>query len=386
MLKLEAFRARHGDALLLHYGTADKPLVAMIDGGPKGVYKKIIASRLRQLGPQGKVPRLRWVNVSHVDEDHIAGVISLFEGIKGDRVPPASVDALFHNVPTPGDVLGVEPTADVGGRRLSERDRLEQELAELIEPTASAGVRVESFEQGADLANLAREVNVPRNPNKGKRLLTGDTVPAAVVRPLKVTVVAPSLQHFRDLVGDWRAKLGPTGGVLPASTKRSIDRSVTNLSSLVLLIEQGDKKLLLTGDARADHIVEGLEELKLLQGGKPLDVDVLKLPHHGSDSTTDVTDNVPGLLEWVRAKHYVISADGRFHNPSEEILRRLVRAQGKRRCTVWLTTPEDAGGRFGPVYDSAVAALRDEIDQLNAKVTVKVPAAGQDSLVVELER
>ena len=385
MLKLEAFSARHGDALLLHYGTAEKPLVAMIDGGPPGVFKRVVAGRLRQLAPEGKIPRLRWVNVSHVDEDHIAGVISLFEGIKNDPVPPASADALFHNVPTPGDALSVQPQS--GGRGLlSERDRLEQELAELIGPTVAAGVRTESFEQGAELANLGREINVPRNPPKGKRLLTGDTISPSIVKPLKVTVVAPSLQHFRDLVRDWRAELGPAGGVITSSTKRSIDTSVTNLSSLVLLVEQGDHKVLLTGDARADHIVEGLEELGLLSETKPLEVSVLKLPHHGSDRTTNVTDNVPGLLERVRAKHYLISADGRFANPDEAIVRRLVRAQGKRKCTVWLTTPEGRGGRHGPAYDAVVAALRDEIAQQGAKVTVKLPAADQTSVVVELEK
>ena len=120
-------------------------------------------------------------------------------------------------------------------------------------------------------------------------------------------------------------------------------------------------------------------------GGPPLVVDLLKLPHHGSDSTTNVADDVPGLLERVRAKHYVISADGQFSNPSEEILRRLVRAQGKRTCTVWLTSAEGRATKAGKVYDDALAALRDEIAIRKAKITVKLPAVDQRSLVVTLE-
>ncbi len=389
MLELEAFSARHGDALLLHYGTKAKPLLAMIDGGPSGVYKRVIASRLAELAPAGKVPRIRWVNVSHVDEDHITGVITLFERIRDDTPPPASVDALFHNVPTAGDALGVQPGAIGGGAAPSERDRLERELGLLIAPTAAAGVRVQSFQQGADLANLARDqrVHVARNPPAGKRLLTGDTFPAKHVAPLSITVVAPSLTRFQKLIDEWRKELGPAGGVLPAATKTKLDTRVANLSSLVLLVQQGTKKLLLTGDARADHTVEGLEELGLLgPDGKPLVVDVLKLPHHGSDSTTDLADDVPGLLERVRARHYVISADGRFKNPSEGILRRLVQAQGKRKATVWLTTAEGQGGTFGPVYAAALAALRDEIAVRKANITVEVPAAGQRSVVVPLEK
>ena len=241
MLKLEAFSARHGDALLLHYGTAAKPLVAMIDGGPKGVYRKVIAPRLKELPPAGGVPRIRWANVSHVDEDHITGVIALFQGIKDDAVAPASVDALFHNVPTPGDALGVQPGAIGGGGAPTgdERARLEAELAGLVAPTVAAGVRVESFQQGADLANLARQIHVARNPPGGKRLLTGDTLSSTHVAPLTITVVAPSLARFRKLIEKWRAELGDAGGIIPASTKHELDTSVSNLSSLVLLVPRG---------------------------------------------------------------------------------------------------------------------------------------------------
>ena len=44
--------------------------------------------------------------------------------------------------------------------------------------------------------------------------------------------------------------------------------------------------MLLTGDVRGDHVVSGLQRANLLPGGKA-HVDILKIPHHGSDRTVD---------------------------------------------------------------------------------------------------
>ena len=52
-----------------------------------------------------------------------------------------------------------------------------------------------------------------------------------------------------------------------------------NLSSIVVLVEVGGQKLLLTGDAHGDDIVKAWEELGL---ATPAKVDLLKMPHHGS--------------------------------------------------------------------------------------------------------
>ena len=38
IFSLDVRRARKGDCLLLHFGSADSPGLVMIDGGPKAVY------------------------------------------------------------------------------------------------------------------------------------------------------------------------------------------------------------------------------------------------------------------------------------------------------------------------------------------------------------
>ena len=77
----------------------------------------------------------------------------------------------------------------------------------------------------------------------------------------------------------------------------------------MLLVEQAGKRLLLTGDARGDDIVEGLREAALLDNGS-IHLDLLKLPHHGSDRNVETE-----FFRQVRADHYVISGNGKHDNP-----------------------------------------------------------------------
>jgi glyoxylase-like metal-dependent hydrolase (beta-lactamase superfamily II) len=99
---LEALRAEQGDCLLLHYG-ADAGSVAriLIDGGPAGVYGKALGPRLEQLrGADGRA-QLRLAMISHIDDDHISGIVDLLDRM-GERVddgsdPEVEIGELWFN-------------------------------------------------------------------------------------------------------------------------------------------------------------------------------------------------------------------------------------------------------------------------------------------------
>ena len=59
------------------------------------------------------------------------------------------------------------------------------------------------------------------------------------------------------------------------------DSSVPNLSSIALLVELGGRSILLTGDARADQVLEGMGEAGVLDAAGRRHVSILKMPHHG---------------------------------------------------------------------------------------------------------
>jgi beta-lactamase superfamily II metal-dependent hydrolase len=113
-----------------------------------------------------------------------------------------------------------------------------------------------------------------------------------------------------------------------------VDESVFNLSSIVVLAEAGKKKMLLTWDARGDDVLNALKTSGMLKSGL-IHVDLLKLPHHGSDRNVATE-----FFRAVTADHYVVSADGRFGNPEISTLQMISEARGKDKFTIHLTNRE----------------------------------------------
>jgi hypothetical protein len=109
---------------------------------------------------------------------------------------------------------------------------------------------------------------------------------------------------------------------------------VPNLSSIVVLARSRKKSMLLTGDARGDRIIAGLEKTGLLRPGKRIHVNVLKVPHHGSAHNV-----APDFFERITADHYVLSGDGEHGNPERETVEMLFAARANDPFEIHFTYP-----------------------------------------------
>ena len=331
---LEALQAEDGDCLILHYGPEEKPSFILIDGGPnKKNWEGMIRKRLLEIkhhwSPDQALP-LSLVMVSHIDNDHITGIEYLLEELaQADEDKPAlwEIFSLWHN--SFDDIIGnrgVDAAAlikDATENAGNQRD---------LRSVAVAGVN-----EGRNLCDLAKKlgllVNHPfdglvRRADDGKTLILWDE--------LKITILHPATSRLQKLQAAWDEKLREyhekgDKSIIQAAYK---DNSPFNLSSIVTLVELDGKKVLLTGDARGDDIIDGLVDAGLLTNDKDsiFEVELLKLPHHGSEH--NVTED---FFRRVRAKHYVISADGRFGNPDRATLDMLVNARPDDDFTIHLT-------------------------------------------------
>ena len=129
------------------------------------------------------------------------------------------------------------------------------------------------------------------------------------------SVIEASAGQVIALDDDVRVEvLGPPGELL-RGTKSDVDNA-----SLALRLVYGDVSLLLTGD-----VFEAAER-GMMESGAALDSDVLKVPHHGSGSSSTAE-----FLGAVSPAAAVISvgADNRFGHPSEDVVRRLREFVGK---------------------------------------------------------
>ncbi len=316
MLTLELLPALHGDALLLEYGGGPDLHRVLIDGGPNStVTRRAIKAALRT------VRRLDLLVVTHIDADHITGVLGLLER---DGLPPHVGDIWFngwHHLPS--DKLGAKQ-----GERLS------------------AAIRRRGLPWNDAFGGAA--VMVPDAGPLPTRELPGG---------LRLTLLSPTRQALADLRPVWRkeveaAKLLPgaaTSEQGPAQPDRLGDKpldpealaetpfveddSEANGSSIAFLAEYENRSLLLTGDAHSGILVDGLRRLAT-ERGTPA-VGALKVPHHGSQYNVSKE-----LIDSIHCERFLFSTNGAsYGHPDPAAIARIVTSNPGSRLEFNYRTP-----------------------------------------------
>jgi len=354
IFSLDVIRARKGDCLMVHYGSEDDPRLLMIDGGPKAVYHPHLRPRIEQIRKDRALSKndplpVDLLMVSHVDDDHIQGILDLTrEMIASNMDKQAQLIQVFdfwHNsfeniIDQTPDELTASFTSQFGAASTAgDPPDLTVDREDEDEETISSTLKVlASIKQGAQLRADAERLEFPRNVEFDEKLVlaTGKNS-FDMENGLKFTVIGPMLPELKKLHGkhqQWLKDLEEKGMTAEDALAAYVDKSVPNLSSIVVLAEVEGKSMLLTGDARGDKILAGLELVELVDKGGKLHVDVLKVPHHGSANNLD-----NDFFERVTADHYVFSGNGEHGNPEREALEMLLAARGNDDYEIHLTYP-----------------------------------------------
>lgn len=349
-MRLDAMSAGKGDALLLRWTHGGSEHQVLIDGGPAGTWAPVILPHLRALAGTDPVGTqltlaLDAVVVSHIDDDHIHGVLDLLQDIRNAyqqaRTVPVTVGSLWHNsfasLAGAGEVSD-DPALQAAVAALAARPLLAGPSAASL-PGEAMAVTASSIAQGQELDVLARGTGIDVNPDfraAGGYARAGAGV---VLAGMTLTVLAPNDEALGRLARLWRARAVPAADSDSAARALAAvldDRSVPNLSSIVLLAEFGGRRALLAGDARGDHILEAVNPLA--PAGGPFHVDLFKIGHHGSRHS-----NSAALFEAVTADHYVISGNGEHGNPHPDTLQALFDTARGRPISVYLTNDPRTG-------------------------------------------
>jgi hypothetical protein len=329
----------------MHYGTKDNPGLAVIDGGPGQIYVQQLKPRLmkirdeRGLGNDEPLP-IDLLLVSHIDDDHINGIIDLTRELAAahDLKQPKllKVRSFWHN--TFDDIIDNRPDELLAAVRASFGAAALLGEPETEGLDTGAAMVLASVGQGFQLRDYARKLKLRLNPQFGGKLImaTKDSKSLDLGKGLGLTVAGPMQAELAKLQKDHEKFLKKhrddkkTTSALAAFT----DTTVANLSSLVVLAEVAQKRILLTGDARGDKILQGLELVGRLKKNGKMHLDILKVPHHGSARNLD-----PIFFRRVTAEHYVFSGNGEHGNPERETMQMLLDECGDKDFTIHLTYP-----------------------------------------------
>jgi hypothetical protein len=305
--------------------------------------------------------RLELLVVSHVDRDHIEGVL----GLLSEEEPGFEVgDVWFNGWPHLAAAGGMVPFGALQGERVSGR------IAALGLPWNRA------FDGGAVAA--PEEGPLPRVVLPGGLALTllapGPEALARLRPQWEREVRKANLEVGFALPPNDELALEPfdllAGGELPdvealAASPFEKDRSAANASSIALLAEIDGRRALLAADAHAPALVAALDRLS---PGERFALDLLKISHHGSKGTTSRE-----LIERVDCSTYLFSTNGAiFRHPHAEAVSRVIVAGGESPRLVF-----NYRGAHNAVWD---------LDEMKRRYgyTTTYPAEGGEGVEVAL--
>lgn len=367
-MNLTIFQSDKGDCLLLEAKSGD---LMLCDGGMSPSMRNHVRAELGKLRAGGR--NLEFAYISHIDNDHISGVLQLLEDevewrvydhhkaggdpIAKPKVPrPPVIKGILHNGFRDLITVNKKPIESLFAAKAVEN--LLGTMSSSLFGTAAPDLVMAAEEMQAiatgvpDAIKVSKLIapgalDIPLNKPPGvtgpaRLLYAGRPGDQFTLGSMKFTLIGPTEKELKDLRDGWnnwlrnnrdqlkkiRAQLKKrvddfSSGALTASPFDLRDwegipgfKNVTvpNIASLMFLVEENGKRLLLTGDCQQKFILDGLKRTGFLDDGY-LHLDVLKVQHHGSENNMDID-----FARHVSADHYVFCGNGEHANPDLGVL------------------------------------------------------------------
>jgi beta-lactamase superfamily II metal-dependent hydrolase len=247
-MKLTVFRSDKGDCLLLT--TKDKKRL-LVDGGMGSSFKEHVAPALAALKPK----KLDVVYVSHIDDDHIGGILELMDDVVAWRVHRFQVKSgnkkhKAPSVPEPPEVRELWHNAFKEQVGANNAEEITDMLAQAATALANAGPNFQRLsEHHEDLATSTRQALVlarraspselgldVNRPAKGKLMLVRKGAKPFKLGTMTVRIVGPfeaDLQKLRDEWNDWLDENKPALATIREESKR-VEGGLGNTAKAVL--------------------------------------------------------------------------------------------------------------------------------------------------------
>lgn len=338
MIEIKSYPARNGDAFLVKASAT--PFSMLIDGGYADTFHRHIKPDLESLSTSGY--SLDVVVATHVDADHISGLLSFFR-LNG----PAQAPAIIHVREVLHNSLRslMTPTEEQAGMRPDDLALVQDiRLRGYPQPdTTSSQEHDISARQGSSLAQLLRDGGYQWNTHSGTIPIGGEGLVDLRLPQGTITVLGPTRARLDALTKWWASEIRRMGFIgfldglddvfeylcahevvdpgeqmLTSSDDLANafvpDNSVTNGSSISFVLEIEGCRILFLGDSWADDTTAALA------GNGMQFFDAIKVAHHGSVRNTSVE-----LLTLVDSPHFFISTNGERHNhPDFVVLKAIV--------------------------------------------------------------
>lgn len=304
-MELTVLPAFHGDCLLCSFDTVDGRKHILIDGGVSRTYRHALRLQLQRIAELGQCIDL--LIITHIDDDHIGGIIALYQDPAFDK---SIIKKVWFNA----------------GNLLSDYFQNQRE------PTREVPIIMDDTINMSMVQSMTLEASLNRHGHWQQRLVMADA--SEMLSNAAITVLSPTERQLQVLHQKWETEKDShkemTGPVaddynIPISELAGLpfieDKAIANGSSIAILLETAGKRMLLLADSHPSAIVNSLQRMGFSQDRK-LEVDLVKVSHHASKSNTSHE-----LLSMIQCNRYVVSTNGYRHGlPDKQAIARIITA------------------------------------------------------------
>ena len=334
-MKIKFLKAFNGDAILLSFKEGTQPRNILIDGGTSATYQQVnelgkieygpLKKALDQIRKKGEIIDL--LILTHVDDDHIGGIL---KWVENDKYASSLIGKVWFN----------------SGRLISEYFKKE-EIPENLIDLHFADVYARSIGQGVKFEDYIQNNNI-----WDRRIIKAED--QIDYFGLTFNILSPSEEKLKILLKKWKKEKpdslkmkGPTNDYTPTLTQHLAndkfleDTAEHNGSSIAMIIGNQEKRMVFLADAHPKVIVNSLKKLGF-SAEKPLKAEFVKISHHGSKLNNSVE-----MLKMMKTNKYIISTNGDLHShPHKQFLARL--ASVNKDCKIYFNYPEKIEEIFSP--------------------------------------
>lgn len=291
-----------------------------LDSGYERTYSNILKNDINKFINAGEKIDL-WV-VSHIHDDHSRGTMKYIQDVENGKIKDVT-KAWFYNPP--------------------------RHYRKYSASSKRATLPMKSINQGDRLyAFLERNRKLPKNDitssSRSRRL-----------RGIKIDILSPTIPTIEELRKKYKNKIPAkisNFDTLTAKAKLEDDynkkiesfsinkfqenNSLENKSSISLLLEYNNKRILWLADSHPSIVIKTLSK-KGFSSERPLVCDYVILSHHASKG-----NNSPILFDMIRCNNFIISCNGdNLHRlPNKEVLAKVIRNKKRdfsQTCSLFFT-------------------------------------------------
>ena len=303
-------KKKSGDCIAFRYGDLVKgkenQCVVVVDGGYASTWKDTLKPHLKKYYNceyDGKI-HINMVILSHPDLDHVSGLVEMANDEE------VEIDMVMMHEPwkelTPAWFKDGRITKESLKRRLGDAFEKAKQLSDAIDKVSRAPLNPNKYDyNGAIFSILGPSQQFYKTciANCEKTPEPHDTI--------------EEILETRNSIGEMSYERYERGHI---TWDDSENTSPINESSLIVLFEYEDVKVLFTGDAGKEGLGEAIGFANE-QGIKLDDCTIIKMPHHGSRKNVNpsIMDNFKRCMKL----YYSCASDDLGHHPSQRLINML---------------------------------------------------------------